>query len=145
MTGKKRTAHILLVDDCLGDTLLLKEAFALCDMEIHITVVDNGEKALQVLKGEEEYFGHVLPDLALFDVNIPKISGIELLRIIKQDDKLRHIPIIMLTSSNSERDIKDSYDGHANAFIVKPGNMEEFITIAHSIVDFWFSSVQLSQ
>ncbi len=143
MTGEKRAAHILLVDDCLGDTLLLKEAFALCDMDIHITVVDNGEKALQVLKGEDEYFGHVLPDLALFDVNIPKISGIELLRIIKQDDKLRHIPILMLTSSKSERDIKDAYDGQASAYIVKPGDVEELIAIAHSIEDFWFSSVQL--
>ncbi len=139
----QRSMRILLVDDNPGDVLLTKEAFGSCETEIDMIVADNGEQALKILRQEGEYADQPTPDLALFDVNIPKISGIELLKIVKEDNVLKCMPVIMLSSAKSDQDVANCYRAYANAYIVKPGDMAKLVSIARSIEDFWLGAVKL--
>ena len=133
-----RPAEIMLVEDNRGDALLAARAFRQAEIENNLTVAETGEKALAMLRREGEYASMRLPDIILLDLNLPMMSGKDVLAAIKSDDALRHIPVIILSSSSAPPDISGSYDLHANAYIVKPLNLENFSDVVHSIEQFFF-------
>jgi two-component system, chemotaxis family, response regulator Rcp1 len=132
--------RILLVEDNEGDIILTKEALKEAKIKNEISVAMDGEQALQLLKS-----GAPLPDLILLDINLPKVTGLEVLTAIKSDDQLKMIPVIMLTTSSAERDVVHSYANHANCFITKPVDLPRFMEVIKTIEDFWISIVKLPQ
>lgn len=138
-----KSVHILLVEDNEGDILLTREALAEGKVANTISVVRNGRDAINFLFQRGEYENVTPPDMVLLDVNLPLKSGHEVLQTIKESDQTRHIPVIMLTTSSSERDIKLSYEHHANCYITKPVDVEEFLSAVGSIEEFWFNLVRL--
>ncbi len=145
MSAKKvgRPIEILLVEDNPGDVRLTKEALKEAKMANHLSVVVDGEAAMAFLRREGEFADAARPDLILLDLNLPKMSGREVLADVKNDERLRRIPVVILTISTSEHDILTSYDLHANCYITKPVGMNEFVTVVKSIEDFWFTIVKL--
>ena len=139
----KKEVNILLVEDNEGDIVLTLEALNEAKVSTGIEVVKNGEAALQYLRKEGIYKNKETPDLILLDINLPKINGLEVLIEIKKDVDLMIIPVVMLTTSDSERDIMESYQHHANCFISKPVNYQEFIDAVYAIKNFWLDIVQL--
>lgn len=135
--------NILLVEDNEGDIYLTVEAFKDGKFKNQINVVRNGEEAIQYLFKEGTYSDAVTPDLILLDINLPKVDGKEVLRLIKNDETLRSIPVVILTTSSAEKDIIDSYNGHANCYILKPVKLESFLSVVQSIENFWISIVTL--
>ena len=135
--------EILLAEDNRGDARLTLEGFKDAKIKNQITVVENGIETMAYLHQEGPYAGAALPDLILLDLNMPKKDGREVLAEIKADQKLKRIPVLVFTISSSEKDILDSYDLHANAFITKPIDLDEFITVIKSLEDFWLSVVKL--
>lgn len=133
-----RAAEIMLVEDNRGDAMLAARAFRQAEIDNNLTVAETGEKALAMLRREGEYAAMRLPDLILLDLNLPMMSGKDVLVAIKSDDALRHIPVIILSSSSAPPDISGSYGLHANAYIVKPLNLENFSDVVHSIEQFFF-------
>jgi CheY-like chemotaxis protein len=133
-----RAAEIMLVEDNRGDALLAARAFRQAEIENNLTVAETGEKALAMLRREGEYASMRLPDLILLDLNLPMMSGKDVLVAIKSDDALGHIPFIILSSSSAPPYISGSYGLHANAYIVKPLNLENFSDVVHSIEQFFF-------
>ena len=131
--------HILLVEDNEGDIFLTIEALQDWKVINKISVARDGKAALSFLDANE------LPDLILLDVNLPKKNGHEVLEYIKKSDKLKQIPVLMLTTSSSENDILRSYQQHANCYITKPVEVEDFFRTIASIEDFWISIVKLPQ
>lgn len=138
-----RPAEILLVEDNPGDVILTQEAFATAKIRNHIHVAKDGEVALQMLHKEGQYADAVTPDLILLDLNLPKKDGRQVLEEIKQQPKLRRIPVVVLTSSQAERDVIKTYDLHANSYITKPVDLEQFMRVVQSIERFWFTVVVL--
>lgn len=134
---------ILLVEDNPGDVLLTKEAFNENKIKNDLYVVGDGEEAIKFLRQENGYENSPRPDLILLDLNLPKKDGREVLHEIKNDDNLKRIPVIVLTTSKSEEDILRMYNLHANCYITKPINLENFIRVIKSIEDFWFTVVKL--
>ncbi len=133
--------HILLVEDNDGDILLTLEAFEEGKISNSTTVIKDGKSAIDFL---EEHAGtDSLPELVLLDVNLPKKNGHEVLRHIKTSEYLKSLPVIMLTTSSSDRDIKLSYQNHANCYITKPVGATEFMDAINKIEDFWINIVQL--
>jgi CheY-like chemotaxis protein len=137
------TIHILLVEDNEGDILLTREAFEEAKIHTKLSVVKDGKEALDFLTRQGKYPDAQLPDLLLLDVNLPKKNGHEVLQYIKGDDHLKHIPVIMLTTSSSERDINLSYNNYANCYITKPVEVNEFLQVVATIENFWISIVKL--
>lgn len=135
--------HILLVEDNEGDILLTTEALAEGKIVNRISVVRDGKEALDFLEAKEPYLERELPNLVLLDVNLPRKNGHEVLQYIKESQELKHIPVIMLTTSSSERDILISYKNHANCYITKPVEVDNFLDVVTSIENFWISVVQL--
>ena len=133
-----RPAEIMLVEDNRGDALLATRAFRQAEIDNNLTVAETGEKALSMLRREGEYTNFRLPDLILLDLNLPMMSGKDVLAAIKSEDALRHIPVIILSSSSAPPDISGSYDLHANAYIVKPLNLQNFSDVVRSIEQFFF-------
>lgn len=138
-----KTAHILLVEDNEGDILLTRDALEDRKFINYITVVKNGKQAIDYIFREGEYTNAKTPDLILLDVNLPLKNGHEVLQLIKHDDRTRHIPVIMLTTSSSERDIELSYKNHANCYITKPVEIDDFIAVVRKIEEFWIQFVKL--
>ena len=138
-----RPAEILLVEDNRGDVLLASRAFRDAQIENRLTVVGTAEQALEILRGEGDYAGRSLPDMILLDLNLPRMSGHDFLAIVKADERFRSIPVIILSSSDAEMDIKDSYGQHANAYIVKPVDLAKFKAVVASIEQFFFMLVLL--
>jgi len=134
--------HILLVDDNEGDILLTREALEEARIVNRISIAYDGVEAIQFLRNNRP-FGGETPDLILLDINLPKMDGKEVLSIIKNDPDLRRIPVIMLTTSSSEKDILAAYDNHANCYITKPVDLEKFMDVVRTIEDFWISIVKL--
>lgn len=134
---------ILLIEDNPGDVRLTKEA--LKDSKIHNTldVVEDGADALAYLRKEGKYANMPTPDLILLDFDLPSVSGREVLEQVKSNQDLRLIPIIVLTVSQSEQDILRAYDLHANAYVNKPIDLDQFISVIRSIENFWFTIVKL--
>lgn len=135
--------HILLVEDNEGDVVLTLEALREAKLRNKISVVRDGEEALQFLYQEGKYAAAALPQLILLDINLPKMDGKEVLNRIKSDPNLKKIPVIILTTSSSEKDILESYNNHANCYVTKPVDLQNFINVIHTIEGFWISIVQL--
>ena len=138
-----KEVHILLVEDNEGDIVLTIEALNEARIINKISVARDGAEAIRFLNREQEFRGGDLPDLILLDINLPRVDGMEVLSIIKNDAELKRIPVIMLTTSSSEKDILTSYDNHANCYITKPVDLNRFMDVVRTIEDFWISIVKL--
>lgn len=135
--------EILVVEDNPGDIRLIKESFKEWNVRHNITVAQDGQKALEILKQEGEYLKIKRPNLITLDLNLPKMSGIELLKEIKNHDELKIIPIIILTTSHKEEDIIETYQHNVNAYLTKPVDLNQYTEVIHSIQDFWLCKVKL--
>jgi len=136
---------VLLVEDSPGDVRLTQEAFHDANGLIHVHVASDGVEAMAFLRNEGEYRHSPRPDFILLDLNLPKMDGREVLAAIKCDDNLKTIPTIILTTSNAQADIARSYKLHANCFLTKPVQLDEFEDVVRSIINFWTSWVSLPQ
>ena len=134
-----------MVEDSPGDVRLTQEAIHEANRLIHVHVASDGVEAMAFLKKEGEYRHSPRPDFILLDLNLPKMDGREVLAAIKNDDNLKVIPTIILTTSNAQADIAKSYKLHANCFLTKPVQLGEFEDVVKSIVNFWTSWVSLPQ
>jgi CheY-like chemotaxis protein len=139
----KKPVEILLVEDNPGDVRLTVEALSEGSVTNNLHVVDDGVKALNFLRQSGDFHQAVRPDMVLLDLNLPKMNGQEVLSAIKADPKLRSIPVVILTTSEAEQDVLRTYDLHANCYIKKPVDFEQFIQVIRSLEDFWFSIVRL--
>jgi CheY-like chemotaxis protein len=135
--------HILLVEDNEGDILLTTEALAESKIMNTVAIARNGKEALDYIFKRGPHTDAPSPQLVLLDINLPFKNGHEVLEIIKGNEKVRHLPVIMLTTSSSEKDIRLSYQYHANCYISKPVEMDHFIKAIASIEDFWINIVSL--
>ena len=135
--------EILLVEDNPGDVELTREALHDSKVHMRLSVVNDGVEALAFLRREGPHADAPRPDLILLDLNLPKKDGRAVLADIKGDASLRHIPVVILTSSQAEQDILRAYDLHANCYVTKPVDLDQFITIVRSIEQFWFTIVKL--
>jgi chemotaxis family two-component system response regulator Rcp1 len=138
-----RTIEILLVEDNPGDARLAVEALKDSKVPNNMHTVVDGEEAMAFLHREGRYADEPLPDLILLDLNLPKKDGREVLAEIKEDPDLRHIPVVIMTISNSEEDIQNTYDLHVNCYITKPVDLENFMNVFKSLEDFWLTVVRL--
>lgn len=137
--------RILLVDDSPGDIALIAEAFREWRSANEVAVLEDGEQALQYLRQEGRFAGEPRPDLILLDLNLPKRDGREVLQEIKSSPEFRDIPVVILTTSNAEQDVLQAYQLHANCYLTKPLDTEEFIGRIRAIEDFWCMQVRLPQ
>ncbi len=135
---------ILLVEDNAGDVRLTREALHEAEVAIELVAVPDGEQALAFLRGEGEYAATgARSDLILLDLNLPRKNGLEVLEEIKRDDGLRQIPVIMLTTSSSARDIAACYDRGVNCYVVKPLELDDFAGLVQAIDRFWLDVARL--
>jgi len=141
--GRSRPIEVLLVEDNPGDVRLTREALKDGKVSNNLSVAKDGVEALRFLRREGEYAAAARPDMVLLDLNLPRKDGREVLWEMKQDPSLRTIPVVVLTSSDAERDIVGAYELQANCYITKPVDLDQFITVVKSIEDFWFSIVKL--
>ena len=135
--------EILLVEDNPGDVELTREALHDSKVHMRLSVVNDGVDALAFLRREGPHGAAPRPDLVLLDLNLPRKDGRAVLAEVKRDPELRNIPIVVLTSSQAEQDIVKAYDLHANCYVTKPVDLDQFITIVRSIEQFWFTVVKL--
>jgi len=138
-----RTVDVLLVEDSQADADLVREAIDGGKLIINLTVVGDGEEAIDYLRRQGKFKDAKRPDLVLLDLNLPKKDGREVLREVKADADLSLIPIVVLTTSAADEDILHSYKLHANAYISKPVEFESFIKIVNQVTEFWLSLVVL--
>ena len=142
-TTNPHIVNILLVEDNPADVRLTMEALKECKILNKLNVVGDGVEALAFMRREGKYINEPRPDLILLDLNLPRKDGREVLAEIKNDPILRVIPIVILTTSKAEKDILISYNLHANCYITKPVDLEQFITVVKSIENFWLTIVKL--
>lgn len=140
---KKNEVKILLVEDNEGDIVLTLEGLREARIHNHVHVVKDGEQALQYLRKTGPYADAETPNLILLDINLPRVDGKEVLIEIKNDPELKIIPVVMLTTSESEMDVLESYNNHANCYITKPVDYGKFMDVVQSIKEFWISIVHL--
>jgi CheY-like chemotaxis protein len=138
-----KSIHILLVEDNEGDILLITDAFNEAKSNNTISIMKDGWEAMKYLEQKDKYANESLPDFILLDINLPKMNGHEVLKNIKSNEKLRHIPVIILTTSSSSNDITQSYQNYANCYITKPTEANDFLKVVTSIEDFWTATVAL--
>jgi two-component system, chemotaxis family, response regulator Rcp1 len=139
--GQKGRLELLLVEDNPADARLVKEAFS--DFPINLHVTTNGLEALKFLRRENGQGGAPRPDLVLLDLNMPRMDGRELLRVIKEDESLRPIPVLVLTTTESRRDINLAYRLGASCFLTKPADLDDFFSLMTAIKSFWGECVML--
>lgn len=137
------SVEILLVDDNPGDVRLASEALQEAKIANHLTVAMDGSTALKILRRQSPFENAPRPDLILLDLNLPRKDGREVLAEIKQDEQLRRIPVVVLTTSQAEEDILRAYDLHANCYISKPVDFQQFMNVVQSIETFWLTVVRL--
>ena len=135
--------QILLVEDDPGDVLITREALEQSKVANDLHCVSDGEEAIQYLRQEGEYAGVGVPDLILLDLNLPRRDGREVLAEVKADPALRRIPVVVLTTSQAEEDVLRSYDLHANAYVTKPVDFEQFVRVVRQVDEFFFTVVRL--
>jgi two-component system, chemotaxis family, response regulator Rcp1 len=135
--------EILLVEDNPGDVLLTQEAFREGRLAHHLSIVEDGEQAIRFLRREGAYSQAPKPDVILLDLNLPRKDGRELLAEIKEDPNLRFIPIVVLTTSEAEQDVWKAYKLHANCYLTKPVDLDDFIRKIRSFEEFWLTVVRL--
>lgn len=143
MINDARLAEILLVEDNEGDIELTKEAFDEAKFRNNLHVVEDGDEALDYLFKRNGYENAVIPDIVLLDLNLPGTDGREVLEIIKAEPLLKRIPVIILTSSQADKDVIESYDLYANCYIVKPVSALKFMDVVRSVENFWVDIVCL--
>lgn len=131
--------HILLIEDSEGDIILTQKALQSGKLHIKLDIVRDGEQAIEYLQAHQE----TPPDLVLLDLNLPRVSGHEVLKFIKTTNIHKSIPVIVLTTSESEKDITKTYNNYANGYIVKPINVQQFFEVVNQIQNFWFTIVKL--
>jgi chemotaxis family two-component system response regulator Rcp1 len=139
----EKPVDILLVEDNPGDARLAKEALKDSKIRNNLDTVGDGEEAIKYLKKEGKYANVSRPDLILLDLNLPKKDGREVLKEIKEHEDFKRIPVVILTMSKSEEDILKSYNLHANCYITKPIDLNQFVKVVKSIEDFWLTIVKL--
>jgi CheY-like chemotaxis protein len=138
-----KDVNILLIEDNEGDIVLTLEALRGARINNQVDVVRDGEEAMAFLRKQGLFTEALTPDLILLDINLPRLDGKEVLAQIKKDPDLKIIPVIMLTTSDSEKDIMDAYYNHANCYITKPVGFKNFMDVILTIKEFWISIVQL--
>lgn len=138
MTSKPK---VLLIEDNQGDAELVIEAFNSDMVKSELVIIDSGEEAMRFLKNRGEGKEEPSPHLIILDLNLPKIDGKEILHFLKNDRELKSIPVIVFTTSSLQKDIAYSYNNHANCYIVKPGNLKDFISTIRAIEAFWLNCV----
>jgi CheY-like chemotaxis protein len=140
-----KLVHILLVEDSPTDVMLTREAMEQYKVLNPLDIVEDGVDAMDYLRGRGKYAGKPVarPGLLILDLNLPRMSGREVLYELKQDPELRNIPVVVLTTSKSEEDVVKSYCLHANCYITKPVDFAKFIDVVRSINEFWFGVVTL--
>ena len=137
--------ELLLVDDDDADIFLAKRAFKKSSVSSRIQTAKNGEEGLALLRRETPFEAATRPDIVLLDLNMPRMTGLEFLEIVKIDDDLKSIPVIVMTNSQSDSDMTKSYQRHANAFISKPIELADFMGIIQAIEVFWYQAARLPQ
>jgi CheY-like chemotaxis protein len=143
MTTVIMPIEVLLVEDNPGDAELTRIALEDSKISIHLNVVEDGVEAMAFLRKQEKYAKVPHPDIVLLDLNLPRKDGREVLAEIKADQNLKRIPVVVLTTSQSEEDILKAYNLSANCFITKPVDFDQFVKIVKSIENFWFAIVKL--
>jgi two-component system, chemotaxis family, response regulator Rcp1 len=138
-----KVVEILLVEDSPGDVRLTVEALKEAKVSNNLSVVQDGVEAMAFLQQKGAYKDAARPDIILLDLNLPRKDGREVLAEIKEDPKLKQIPVVVLTTSRSEQDILKAYDLHANCYITKPVDFKQFMTVVKSIENFWLTVVKL--
>jgi two-component system, chemotaxis family, response regulator Rcp1 len=138
-----RPIIVLMIEDNPTDVLIAKEGLFSANMPNTLHVADDGIEAMEFLRQRGKYADAPRPDLILLDLNMPRMNGQEVLAVIKADDDLKHIPVVILTTSRSEEDVSKAYGLHANCFISKPVDFDEFTKVMQTIQDFWFSVATL--
>ncbi len=138
-----KVIDILLIEDNPGDIRLAREALKGSKVRNNLTVIEDGESAIEFLHQRGEFKNATRPDLILLDLNLPKKSGREVLAEIKNDDFLKRIPVVVLTVSRNEEDILKAYNLHANCYVTKPLDFTQFVDITKSIENFWLTIVKL--
>jgi two-component system, chemotaxis family, response regulator Rcp1 len=134
---------VLMVEDDPDDVYLTKEALRASQLRVNLHVVSDGVEAMQYLRAAPDDAGHRRPNLVLLDLNLPRMDGRDVLMEIKEDPALTDIPVVILTTSHAEEDIVASYRRHANCYISKPVDIDQFRSVVASIENFWFTIVQL--
>lgn len=132
--------HLLLIEDSLPDIFLIQKAIERCKPNLFLHVVRDGEEAMMFLRREGKYRDAVRPHLVLLDINLPKKSGYEVLSEIRQDEQLKSIVVVVLTSSSSETDIRKSYQYRANSHFVKPCSLNEYVRMMHLVEKLWLET-----
>ncbi|MEO8793566.1 MAG: response regulator [Chthoniobacteraceae bacterium] len=135
--------EILLVDDNVGDVVLTKEALKGVNFTNHVSTARDGIEALEFLRREGKFSNAPKPDLVLLDINMPRMNGCEVLDKIRHDAELSTLPVIMLTSSESEDDIRRTYELRANCFVTKPADLDDMVKAIQAIDHFWFNVAKL--
>ncbi len=143
MTRQAQLMQILLVEDSLADVELTLEALADAKIANEVTVVRDGQAALDHLLQQGDGAGAVRPDLVILDLNLPKLSGHEVLERMRAEPELKRIPVAILTTSSAEKDVVQTYDLGANCYLTKPVDVEQFVHVVQSIEDFWLGLVKL--
>jgi CheY-like chemotaxis protein len=134
---------LLLVDDDPGDVRLLREALREAGVQAELVSAGNADEALMRLLRQGPYAGVPRPDLVLLDLNLPRTSGRELLRLLKSDARLRRVPVVVLTTSSAEEDVLECYDLHANGYVTKPMDLDRLVEVVRSICEFWLKTARL--
>jgi CheY-like chemotaxis protein len=142
---QESTIVLLLVEDDPGDVMMTREALSEAKVLHDLHVVDNGEAAIAFLRQEPPYADAPRPDLIFLDLNLPRMDGREVLALVKSDESLRRIPLVVLTTSDSQDDIERSYDLHANAYVTKPVGLESFLTAVQQIDNFFLTVATLPE
>jgi two-component system response regulator len=138
-----RPAEILLVEDNDNDVELTKIGFKRTRLGVNLHHVPDGVECMAFLRKEGQYAGVPIPDLILLDLNMPRMNGREVLEAISQDESLRHLPVVVLTTSDAEKDVLSSYKLRCSSYIVKPVDFENFARVVQSLTDYWFTLVVL--
>ena len=143
MITQTRTVEILLVDDNIGDVVLTKEALKGSNFTNRVSIARDGFEALAFLRREGKFAGAPTPDLILLDINMPRKNGCEVLEEIRRDEGLKLIPIVILTSSEAEDDIRRAYELRANCYVTKPADLDEMVKVVQAIDFFWTTVAKL--
>jgi len=143
LQAARRPLEVLLVEDNPGDVRLIREALRSAKRPLNLTVAGDGVEALALLHRQGRYERAARPDLILLDLNLPRKAGGEVLVEIKTDDSLRSIPVVILTTSRTTRDIVQSYHMYVNCYITKPVDLDQFMAVVRAIESFWLTLVEL--